>query len=502
MSIFGVLDTGVNIKTIDDIIPEMVDAQKSAFGPAINTSSASKIGEQNSIVGDKVAELWELGEATYNSQYPDTAIGASLDYVAAFTGAERLEAKQSQASLRLNLATGTVLNVGRVVSRSATGDRFVTTAMAQNVSGAQALVAVAALSEQFGAVNGSAQTINTIETPVSGWTAKAAVVSASAETFALVNGQTLGIQVDGGATQTVLFVTGDFASIGAATAIEVSDAINANATGIECLDALGFLFMQSDTDGSASSIQVVGGTSNAVLGFPVTLVAGMNEADAIIGNDIETDIDFRIRREEEIRLPGSATVESMRVALLKVNNVSQAFVFENTSLFTDPSGIPGKAFEAVVFGGDDTEIAQMIFDQKPLGIESYRDPGAQGVTVPVVDTQGTTHSINLTRATSLQMFTEVDVTVDLALFGGGDSAAGVQQVKDAIALVGSTQSIGDDVIILKYQCIPLGIAGVIKVPSMKIENTFPPTNTADITILPRQVATFDTADMVVNVTSI
>lgn len=502
MSSFGVTGIGIDIKTIEDILEELSDDQITAFGPSLNTTPASVVGQINSVVGDKLAELWELAEAVYASQYPDTAQGASLDGVVSITGAERQPASQSTVTLRLNLDPGITLNVGRVVSLSSSNERFVTDAAVSNVTGVKANVSVAATAEEYGPVLGSSGTIDTIETPVSGWTAQAGLVSGNLEPFALSNGETLEFEADEGATQTVTFVTGDFAAIGAALATEVADVINDNSTGVEAIAAGGTVFLQSDTDGPGSSIQVTGGTGNAVLGFDAELAAGMNDADAGLGVDLETDLDLRIRREQLIRLAGAGTVDALRAALLDIDNVVQAFVFENETLVTDANGIPGKAFEVVILGGTDSAIAQVIFDQKPLGVQSYRDPGANGVTVVINDSQGVPHNIKFTRATEVRMYIEVDVTANLSGFGGGEQEAGEQAVKDALVLLGDQQIVGETVYIERFRCAPFDVTGVVDVPTIKIEDTSPPTNTANIALTVREIAVFDTSDIVVNTTSV
>lgn len=496
MTSFGVTSEGFSSKTIEDVLQELTDDHRTSFGPAINTTPESVLGQLDSVFGDKVAELWELANAVYASQYPDSAQGASLDNVAAITGAIRLPATQSTVVLRVNLQPGTILAVGRVVSLSATGERFVTTEEVSNTTGAPANIAVTAQSEEFGPIVGSAGTIDTIETPVSGWTAQAALDSGLTEPFALSDGQTLTIKVDDEAVaQTVTFNTVDFSDIANATALEVADAIEADTTGLSTLDANGAVRIVSDTDGPGSAIEVTGGTANPQLSFSTDRVAGINDDDAALGRNIESDQAFRIRREELLRISGSATVEAIRAGVRLVDNVVQAFVFENVTLITNPDGLPGKSIEVVVSGGDDTELAQAIFDTKAAGIETFRDPGPNGVTVVITDSQGTPHSINFSRPTDEQMFVDVDITVDGTLFGGGDQDAGEQQVKDAIALLGQAQQIGEDVIILRYKCEPLSVAGVVDVGLTEIEDTFPPTNTANISIAVRNLATFDTSDI-------
>ncbi len=502
MSSFGVTPEGFVQKTVEDILAELSDDEIEAFGAAFNTTPASLAGQMNAIFGDKVAELWEVAAAVYAALYPDSSQDAALDGVSAFTGVTRLAATKSTVTLRANLDAGTILNVGRVVSVSVTGERFITREQVQNGTGVQANIAVEAESEEFGPILGSAGTIDTIESPVSGWTAEAAIDSSLTEPFALSNGQTLFIETDGGAVQTVTFITGDFVAIGAALAAEVAAAIDANTTGISSFDANGAVRCVSDTDGPGSSIQITGGTANPQLGFATDLVAGMNDSDALIGRNIESDQDMRIRREELLRISGAGTLEALRSAVREVLNVLQAFVFENVTLVTDPNGLPAKSFEVVASGGLDQTAAQAIFDTKPVGQESFRDPGGNGVTVVIEDSQGVDHDINFSRPTEVPMFIDVDVSVEGTVFGGGDQNAGVQQVKDALSVLGQQQQIGGDVYILRYQCAALDVAGVLDVGLTEVEDIFPPTNVANIIMDVRELATFDTSDMRVFVTVI
>lgn len=96
------------------------------------------------------------------------------------------------------------------------------------------------------------------------------VTSGNTETFALANGQTLTVKVDGQSTeQTVTFLTGDFVDIGNALASEVAAVLSTQlatppATGGT---AGGAVTITSDSGGT---IQVTGGSANGALGFPTT----------------------------------------------------------------------------------------------------------------------------------------------------------------------------------------------------------------------------------------
>lgn len=89
----------------------------------------------------------------------------------------------------------------------------------------------------------------------------------SDEPFALADGQTLQVAIDGGAIQTVTFATVDFASIGAARATEVAAAISSALTGATAAQTgRGRVTIRSDSTGRHSSVVVAGGTATA-LGF-------------------------------------------------------------------------------------------------------------------------------------------------------------------------------------------------------------------------------------------
>lgn len=106
---------------------------------------------------------------------------------------------------------------------------------------------------------------------------RGSVLSGNAETYALSDGQTLDVAIDGGGGQTVTFNAVDFDDIAEATAAEVAAVLNAataGLTGASAEDDGGSVRITSDTWGAGSSVQVTGGTANAVLGFPTSLESG------------------------------------------------------------------------------------------------------------------------------------------------------------------------------------------------------------------------------------
>ncbi|HEU4405492.1 MAG TPA: hypothetical protein VFS43_09400 [Polyangiaceae bacterium] len=109
--------------------------------------------------------------------------------------------------------------------------------------------------------------------------APAFVTASGPGPYALADGQTLTVRVDGGPLQTLLVSAGDFADVGAATADEVVAALNAQLVGGKALR--GVPRLQSDTRGTASRLEVTGGTANAALGFPTAPALGTGNVQSV-----------------------------------------------------------------------------------------------------------------------------------------------------------------------------------------------------------------------------
>jgi hypothetical protein len=102
----------------------------------------------------------------------------------------------------------------------------------------------------------------------------ASITSGNPETYALVDGQTLIVEVDGGAPQIATFNIADFGDINNATAAEIAAVILTDILGVTAADVAGSVVITSATAGLLSSVQVTGGTANAALGFSTSLIVG------------------------------------------------------------------------------------------------------------------------------------------------------------------------------------------------------------------------------------
>ncbi|HHB1907139.1 TPA: baseplate J/gp47 family protein [Bacillus cereus] len=143
----------------------------------------------------------------------------------------------------------------------------------------------------------------------------------------------------------------------------------------------------------------------------ITPVVGVNSVtnltQTLYGNEEETDIEFR-RRYANSFATNSSTPEGIRSKLLNdVLGVRTAIVFENTNDVVDKDGRPPHCIEAIVYGGEDSEIVKAIFEKKPGGVRAY------GKTeFPIIDESGNEHIIGFSRATEQPIYIQVTIYRD------------------------------------------------------------------------------------------
>ena len=104
---------------------------------------------------------------------------------------------------------------------------------------------------------------------------------------------------------------------------------------------------------------------------PVTIVLGVtainNPSAALqVGQDEETDLQLRLRRERSVAIGSSGYLDGLRGDLLNISGVTDAKVYENDS-DSVVNTIPAHGIWAVVEGGSNTDIAAAIYARKTPG---------------------------------------------------------------------------------------------------------------------------------------
>jgi uncharacterized phage protein gp47/JayE len=213
-----------------------------------------------------------------------------------------------------------------------------------------------------------------------------------------------------------------------------------------------------------------------------------NDVDGETGRAVESDAELRIRRIQSLAVTGAGTVESIRARLLQqVSDVTAVSIIENRTDDVDGDGRPPHSFEAVVQGGIDQDIADLIWQVKPAGIETTGN-----ISMTVADSQGVSQPIAFTRPVQRFIWVQVVLTPN----GIGDFPADAEQVAtDAIVEKGETLSVGDDVLYQSffgplYRNVPGLESATIQVGVSEDAETEPSYAAENISIAANEIALF------------
>lgn len=439
---YGLLTTGFAPKPLSVIKDELEAAFRAAFGASIDVSPQSVFGQIIGIMSEQYAELWEAGAAADAAYKPDSATGAALDAVASITATVRAPASPSTVTGTMTGVPTTVLSTGRQASVTATGIKFITTAP------------------------------GTI-TVLTSWATSTAYVVGDRRT---ANSRCF-----------ICSVAGTSAAAGPGP----------NSTGTGIVDGVGALrwdylgegtgaidiAMESVDDGpfvaAARTLTVI---ETPVAGWQSVI----NLLDAVVGTNEEDDPTFRLRREEELAGEGASTLRAIRAAVLRVAGVSQAVVFQNTTLVTttDTPGIPGKAVEVVVQGGANQDLWDAIFRNVAAGIEAFG-----GTVGSSVDDNGDSQVVAFSRPSDLDVYIIVELIKDPSVYPPDGDAQVEQAIVDAVDLY----RFGKDLAASAVVSYCFQIAGVLDVTSVKLGTAPNPTLSATIVADPRDQIVADTS---------
>jgi uncharacterized phage protein gp47/JayE len=172
MTIYGVTATGFVIKPLSIIQTEIDDAQRAATDPGLDLDARSTLGQINGVMSGKLAEVWELGQATYNATYPDSASDDSLDNVSSLTGTTRSQAtKTIVRDVSVTLSPNSPLPLGSVANLNGQPNaRYVSLAVLPG-SPTGGVFTVDFEAEQTGSDVVTIGELDSIAEPVTGWTA-------------------------------------------------------------------------------------------------------------------------------------------------------------------------------------------------------------------------------------------------------------------------------------------------------------------------------------------
>jgi len=480
MAEYGITPTGFRAKRLVDILAEIEASNRESFGDSINLIPSSVLGQINGTQAERESLLWELAEAIYNSQYPLTAEGTTLDNVVSITGITRQPGVKSQATIQLFGTIGTIVTVGSVFSvLNEPTSRFVLGSSVTLVAGSDSIwdltfdntpdvgefklqyKGVKTIAIPFGAV------ALDVENALNGLSSLSSVtVAGDFSTGFTITGEN-------GELFTDILVTDDTLANG----VTASNGAIINTTpGIEGASAI----VEAEDIGGITAPS----GSLTVIENPISgLDSVVNQLDAVVGRDLESDADLKLRREESLQRAGAGTLGAIVSILADLDGVTAVVGFENITFLIDIDGRPPKSFEIVIDGGDLPEIADLIWETKPAGIETFGS-----LSEPITDSQGFPQVVKFSRPTDVDIYCEIDLTVDADF-----PANGLIIAEDAIIAYGNGLGIGKDIIVTpQLVCALNSITGITGI-TVRIGKTVSPTLGNNIAIAPNEVSRWDSS---------
>jgi uncharacterized phage protein gp47/JayE len=454
MMAYGLDGTGFTPKTLPVVRADLQAAVQLAFGASMDVGDQSAFGQVIGIIAAEIATLWEGLEAVNSSQDPGKATGAGLDALSALTGTFRPPASYSTVVLTLFGTPTTVVPTGSQASAS-TDAVFQTTASATIVA---------------------------------------------APNWAASTGYIIGNRVFHDTDKIYeCIVAGTSASSGGPTGTgsDITDgSVHWKNIGASLLSN-GVVDVDSRATVTGAVVAAAGDITTII-----TSVSGwdsvVNLADATPGRDLAQDAELRNLRELELAGAGVSPLDAILAELLTISGIESCTVFQNNTDTTNSDGMPPHSVEALVRttwspGADeDQQIYDALLANVAAGIVTT---GTTSGTA--TDSQGTSYTIKFSRPTEIAIYIIINVTVDASAF----PVDGADEIKTAIVEWGDAQSTGKNAVASGISAQAFQVDGVLDVTACYIGTAPSPGTSTTIAISTRQLATYDTSRITVNVTN-
>lgn len=466
---------GFDRPRLNDIKSDLDQRFTDALGP-VYTGADSVIGQIIGILSAAYDDAYEALQNTYDSMYPASAEGVSLDGAVSFVGMTRIDASPTTVVAMAYGAESTLIPSGSV-ARSMAGRQFVTTS--------DSVITRAAAGDVIISVN--------------------SVLNSTAYQI-IVNGSSV-----------------TFTSDANATALEILNGLQALFNPVNVLATIesSKLRLRAPDLYSDFTLTVDSKLTIDKLGSPVTFTAldlgayelpagALNIIDSpklgwdsvsnlvpgAIGRFVESDEALRARHAIGVRATGAATLKAIRARLLaEVDSVTYVAVYENYTNFTDSDSLPAHSFEAVVSGGLDQAVANKIYEVKPAGIETYGN-----TTIQVIDENGDVQVVKFSRGTT--KYAWIRVTVNALDLEEPLTLQVIDAIKNAVVAYGNNIGIGNDIITQRFYgpifAATSGLGNItVEAAITNLPGDTPTYSTNNVVLSRREQALFDVSRVVV-----
>lgn len=358
---YGITNTGFNIKRMDAIVSDIHADLKDAWGVDTSMNEQSFLGAMIRTFSARIAELWEMAQGVYYSQYPATAEGVNLDNAMQFGGVVRLENRRTIYPIACTGDDGTDILYGTLIRSVTTPAKDFQCLLLQKISREnfrKLILSVNAGSDSAEysiEIEGNAYSYvrkdgDKVHDILKGL--KEAVICKEV-VLSLVNNEE--DKTDENLVIEAVLPQSSY------RAVLTDNIIVKKATSNILFESLEY-----------GNISVPTNTITTIVTNVMGLDSVTNDITPTAGRIEESDIAARQSYIKRIAIRSKNIVDGIVADLYQnVDGVLSAIGMENYTDYTDADGRPPHSIEIIVDGGDESEIAQVIFDRRCPGIRAY-----------------------------------------------------------------------------------------------------------------------------------
>jgi uncharacterized phage protein gp47/JayE len=216
-----------------------------------------------------------------------------------------------------------------------------------------------------------------------------------------------------------------------------------------------------------------------------------NNLATSVGTNADTDTTLHIKQSRATAATSYRQVDAIIAGIMTVPGVTYARLYVNKTLTTDARGIAGKTMAAVVVGGLDTDIANVL-RLKAGSLDNFA--GNLDEPIEFTGELGDVETIDFYRPTEVPIYISIGITVTESGVFPEDAVDKIKQaivnyaVYDQEGVAGFPP--GADVLVSRLYT-PINSVPGFKVDSLQVGKTAESLSTSDIAIAWNELATFD-----------
>lgn len=418
---YGLSPEGFKRKRLPEIIDSLVQRTNDRLGISIQTGANSIFGQLYGIIGYELADIWEQTENVYYAMYPNTATGTSLTNSASLTAIQPITAEASVILCNCKGLPNTVIAANSQIQQKDTN--VVYTSGEENVY----ISPEKALEAELKIDTVSIGTTYTIQIDNYKYNYTAVVGDNATAVFNNLSGQIQGFSK--GIKNGIFTIKSIDETTFSIQASQIS--VEAIVTPIEftCLTAGK---MEIPVNTVTNIVTPINGWESVT-----------NTKILSTGRNDETDAELRQRWSLSVYQKASNMLEAIQANVFRrITGVVACVAYENNTDIVDIYGRLPHSIEVIVDGGDEQDIAEMIFRYTCGGIDFN---GA--ISKEVTDMANVKHIVKFNRPTEIKIWLKFNITKNVE--ESWDSN-GIAKIKQLIVDLGNKHTIGQDVILQKF----------------------------------------------------